>query len=283
MVRIITDSAADFEPREYAQMQVTCIPLYVFFGETEYQENVNLNKEQFYRLLEEGQDFPRTSQPSPFTLEEVLREARDAGDEAVVISLSSALSGTCQSIILEKEALGYDNCHVVDSLTATGGMRMLVEYAVKLRDAGKSAKEIAAALEKVRDRVVIYACMDTLEYLLKGGRISRATYAMGTLVNIKPILHVTRDGRVEIPSKVIGMRKGIAHLGHLFQERQPDPDFPVYAMYTRDRKNGELMARHLEHLGCSIPPERIINVGAAIGSHVGPNACGMVYIAREAQ
>jgi len=281
MVRIITDSSADFEPHEYAQMQVSCIPLYVSFGEAEYQENVNLSKDQFYRLLEEHEDFPRTSQPSPLTLEKILKEARDSGDDAVVIPLSSALSGTCQSITMMKDALGYDNCHIVDSLSGTGGIRMQVEYAVKLRDEGKSAAEIAEAVQAMQGRIVLYACMDTLEYLMKGGRISRSTYAVGTLVNIKPILQVTKDGRVEIPAKVIGMRKGIAHLGKIFQENEPDPDFPVYAMYTKDRTNGELMARHLERFGCEIPPERIINVGAAIGSHVGPNACGMVYVAKK--
>ena len=281
MVRIITDSASDLELQEYNQLGVTCIPLYVLFGDKEYQENVNLSKDQFYRLLEQDENHPRTSQPSPHTLEHILKEAMDTGDEAVVISLSSALSGTCQSIMMTKNMLEYENCYVFDGLTATGGQRQLVEYAVKLRDTGKSAQEIVEALEDIRSRITLYACMDTLEYLMRGGRISRSTYAVGTLANVKPILRVSKEGTVEIPTKMIGMRRGIDYMYKRLSEIPADPQFPIYVMYTHNRKNGEVFAQLLNRNGYDIPDKHIINVGPAIGSHIGPNACGIVYIAKK--
>ncbi|MGM9605829.1 MAG: DegV family protein [Faecousia sp.] len=162
MIRIITDSAADFEPEEIARLGISCVPLSVRFGNAEYQENINLSKEMFYQLLEHESDMPSTSQPSPQAFLSVLQEAQDAGDEAIVITLSSALSGTCQNAFLAKNILEYEQCYIVDSLTATAGERILVEHALKLRSAGQCAKEIASELEALRSRITLYACMDTL-------------------------------------------------------------------------------------------------------------------------
>ena len=280
MVRIITDSAADLEPREYEQRNITCIPLTVFFGEQEYQENVNLTKDQFYELVATG-EYPKTAQASPQVLMDLFEEAKAAGDEAIYICLSSALSGTYQNACAVRQMVDYDGCYVVDGKNATGGQRMLIEYAAKLRDEGKSAREIIAGVESLNGRIVLYACMDTLEYLYRGGRISQTVYKLGTLAQVKPIIRVSDDGRVEVPAKAMGMRKGMEYLCKRVEEREPDPNFPFYAMYTADRTNGETLARKFRDMGYDIPDERIINVGAAIGSHVGPNACGMVYIAQE--
>lgn len=282
MVRIITDSAADFEPWELEKQNIYCIPLTVFFGEQEYQENVNLSKDQFYALLADFAGAPKTAQAAPAVLMQPLWDAKQAGDEAVYITLSSALSGTYQSALMAKEMAGGDGCYIVDSRNATGGQRMLVEEAVRLRDAGKSAKEIAEAVEQLRSKIVLYACVDTLEYLYHGGRISRTAYKVGTMAQVKPIIRVSKDGRVEVPSKAMGMRKGMDYLCKRLAEFTPDPAYDLYVMYTADRTNGELLAQRLETLGYVVPPERIINVGAAIGSHVGPNACGLVYVSQDA-
>lgn len=278
MVRIITDSAADFEPQEYEKMNVSCIPLCVSFGDMEYQESVDLSKDLFYRLLEQSGDFPKTSQPSPYVVECLLRKAMDSGDEAVIITLSSSFSGFCQSVFMVKNMLEYEDCYIIDSLTATGGQRMLVEQAVRLRDAGRNAAEIVAEIEDLRSRLVLYACMDTLEYLHRGGRISKTTYTVGSLVNIKPIITVNQDGQIEIPAKARGMRKGMDFLCQRVEKHRPDGNYPFYVMFTGNRTNGELLAERLQGMGFDIPDERIINVGAAIGSHIGPNACGLVYI-----
>lgn len=278
MVRIITDSAADLEPREYEALNVTCIPLPVSFGQEEYQENVNLSKEQFYDLLEKCPDFPKTSQASPQILLDLFEEAEKAGDEAVYITLSSGLSGTYQTAQMTQSMTEGEGCYVVDSRNGTGGQRLLVEYAAALRDQGRSGREIVEALEEVRGRVVLYACMDTMENLYRGGRLSRTAYKLGTLANVKPMIHLNADGAIEVPAKAMGMRRGIDQLSKYLQQRNWDEAFPIYLMYTRDRANAEALAEKLRTAGYEIPQRQIVNVGAAIGSHIGPGACGIVFV-----
>lgn len=281
MVRIITDSAADFELEELERLQVACTPLSVNIGGREYTENLDLTKNQFYEVLEETHEFPKTSQPAPHLLQELFEDAVAHGDEAIFISLSSGLSGTYQSAVMIRNALGYDSCYVVDSRNGTGGERLVVEHAVRLRDQGKSAAEIVAALEELRGRVVLYACMDTLEYLFRGGRISHAVYKLGSLTQIKPILHVDQEGRAEIPAKMMGLRKGIDYMCKKLQAIPADPDIPLCVMYTYNRKNGETMAQRVRELGYDVPEDRIVNVGAVVGAHIGPRACGVVYVAKK--
>ena len=278
MIRIITDSAADFEPRELERMQVSCIPLSVMFADKEYRENVNLTKNQFYELLLANKQNPKTAQASPQILTDLFEDAHTQGDGAIYITLSSALSGTCQTAMMTRNMLGYDDCYVVDSLNATGGQRLLVEYAVKLREEGKTAVEIVRGLESIRDRIVLYACINTLEYLYRGGRISQTTYKLGTLANIKPIIDVDIQGRVGVPAKAMGMRKGMDYLCKRVEERKPDKDFPFYVMYTNNIDVARELAQRLAKSGRDVPEDHIIQVGAAIGSHVGPDACGLVYV-----
>lgn len=280
MVRIITDSAADFEPAELAKKNIACIPLKVLFGADEYEENINLSKDQFYDKMKAFDGFPKTSQAAPAVLYGLLEEARTAGDEVIYFTLSSALSGTWQSAMFVREDLGWDGAYVVDSRNATGGQRMLVEYAVRLRDEGKSAAEIVALVEAMRDRIVLYACIDTLEYLYRGGRISHLAFKLGTLAQIKPIIHVDHHGRVDIPAKAMGLRKGMEHLCKQADAKTPDPAFPLYVMYTDDRSVAEALAVRLAEHGQAVHPDNIIQVGAAIGSHVGPGACGLVYVGK---
>ena len=279
MVRIITDSAADFEPRELAEKRIYCIPIKVMLGETEYEENVDLSKDQFYEILASTGCSPKTSQPSPTVLEGMFAEAKAAGEEAVYISLSSALSGTYQTAVMTQEDFGSEGHLVLDSRNATGGQRLLVEYAVRLRDEGKTAAEIVEAVGALRDRIVLYACIDTLEYLYRGGRISHTVYKLGTMAQVKPIIRVSQEGGIEVPAKAMGMRKGMDFLCKRVEARKPDLNYSFYAMYTGDRSNGLLLAEKFRSMGYDIPDEKVINVGAAIGSHVGPNACGMIYVA----
>ena len=272
MVRIITDSAADFEPRELEQLNVACIPLKVMFGNDEYEENISLSKNRFYELLLGSGELPKTAQASPQVLLDLFEAARDQGEEAIYICISSALSGTYQTAMMSRNMVDAESCHVFDSRNATGGQRLLVQYATKLRDEGKSASQILAALEDARQRIVLFACIDTLEYLYKGGRISHTVYKLGTLANIKPVISIDRTGSVIIPAKAMGMRKGMDILcKHL---ENPDPDFPVYAMFTNNRSVAETLAGKMG----SVADDRIIQVGAAIGSHIGPDACGLVYV-----
>ena len=256
MVHIITDSAADLQPWEYEKLGVTCIPLRVAFGDREYLENVDLDKERFYELLLGSEAFPKTSQASPAVLEEIFEKAKDAGDE-----------------------VDCPGSYVFDGKNATGGQRLLVEYACRLRDSGLDAAGIVAGLETIRDRIELYACVNTLEYLHKGGRISHAVYTIGNLAQIKPIISIDVEGKVGLPGKAMGMRKGMDLLCKRVTARKPDGEHPLYVMYTNDRSVAETLAVRMEAQGLgTIPTERIIQVGAAIGAHIGPGACGLVYV-----
>lgn len=281
MIRIITDSAADFEPKELEQLNITCIPLSIRFGDTDYQENVNLTKSGFYELLLGSEEPPKTSQASPQILLDLFEGTRDSADEAIYFTLSSTLSGTYQSALMAKNLTDSDRCHVVDSLNATGGQRLILEHAAKLRSEGKSAAEIIAGAEDVRSRIVLFACIDTLEYLYKGGRISQTVYKLGTLANIKPIITVEADGSIGIPAKAMGMRKGMDYLCRQAESRPADPEHPFYVMYTNNRSVAESLAERLANVGIHVSDDRIIQVGAAIGSHIGPDACGIVYVAQK--
>lgn len=279
MVRIITDSAADFEPFELEKLNVACTPLSVMLADKEYRENIDLSKKQFYELLESTVATPQTSQPSPDLLFDEFKAAKDAGDEAVFISISSGISGTYQTALITKEDVECDDCYVVDSLTATAGERLLVEYAVRMRDEGKNAKEIVAALEAVRGKVVLTACIDTLEYLYRGGRISQTAYKLGTMAQVKPIIRFTAEGTIEVPAKAMGMRKGMDQLCKWMVAKKPDLNHKIYVVYTADRAVGDALAQRMAAHGYEIPADQVVPAGAVIGSHIGPGGCGIIYIA----
>lgn len=282
MVRIITDTASDLEKSEYQEKGVMWIPLNIIVGNIDYQETVDLDKETFYRLLTETGEYPKTSQPAPCILVNMLQDLKDKGDEAVCICLSSALSGFYQGALLSKQIAEIEDCYIIDSLTAAAGQRILVEYAVKLRDEGKRAKEIADEIERLKGRVIIYACLDTLDYLYKGGRISGEARMVGTVLGIKPVITLQK-GKPVIQSKKRGMRKGILSICELLQQKAPDSDFPIYVMYTHISENGQNLMKELKLAGEPINDENFINVGAAIGSHIGPGGCGIAYVCQEQQ
>ena len=279
MVRLITDSAADFEPFELEKLKIACIPIKVMLGDDEYEENVNLSKDQFFELLKQTGAAPQTSQPAPSVLMGLFEEAKAVGEEALYITLAASLSGTYQSAVMVCEDADSPLCHVLNGSNATGGQRLQLEYAARLRDQGKSAAEIMEAVKAIQDRIVLFACIDTLEYLYRGGRISQTVYKLGTMAQVKPIIRVAEDGSIEVPAKAIGMRKGMDMLCKRIEQRKPSPDHNFYVMYTADRSIGEALAEKVRSLGIDVPDERIIQVGAGIGSHIGPNACGIVYVA----
>lgn len=281
MIRIVTDSAADFEPWELEEKNIEAIPLSVVFGDKAYKENIDISKETFYNLLKTEKELPRTSQPSPQEYINLIEEAEKNGDDIILITISSGLSGTYQSVVATKELVGYEKCYVVDSLNGTGGERMIVEYAVRLRDEGKSVEEIVEKINALRSRVVLYTVMDTLEYLHRGGRISHTVYKIGSLAHIKPIMHVSKEGKAEIPAKTMGISKGIDFVVKHVEKEMPDEDFPFYIMFTENRKNGEILRDRLKNIGINVPEERIIPVGAVIGTHIGPGACAVVYIGKQ--
>lgn len=281
MVQIVTDSCADFEPEELKRMNVTCVPISVNFGGVTYKENADLSKEMFYSLLKSKREFPQTAQPPPYEFESVFNSFKNNENDTIAILMSSALSGLYCNALMAKENSKYDNCCIFDSLNASAGERIMVEYAVHLRNKGKTAREIINALEELRPRIRLYACADSLEYLYKGGRISGLTAAIGTVTQIKPILRMLPDGKVDVPFRALGKQRGISYILKKVEEVKPDPKFPIYVMYSQNRNVGVSFTERLRGIGYKIPDSRIVNAGAAIGSHTGPNAFGTAYVAAK--
>lgn len=275
-IRIITDSAADFTAQELKKREVDLVPMSVVFGEETYQDGIDLTKDTFYEKLKDL--YPKTSQPSPAAFLERFEDAKKGGDTVIAILISGALSGTVQSAQLAKDMAEYSNIYIIDSKTATLGMRILVNTAVQMRREGADAKSIVNQLEMLKTRIKIFAGLDTLEYLAKGGRIPRSVASVGNFANIKPTITITRDGKVELIGKQIGMLRAYRQLAKLVEENEPDKNYPVYHIYSQDKKNCAGFVHHLEKKGIDCGTHKLFNIGPTIGSHIGPGAFGIVYV-----
>lgn len=278
-VRIFTDSASDFPADKAKLRRITKVPMSIHFGPATYFDGKNLSADVFYQLLTAGEYHPTTAQPTPEAFLREFEAARDAGDSVVCILLSSELSGTFQSAYIAKQMCEYDEIYLVDSRSATGGMQILINYACKLRDSGLSAAGIAQAVEDLVDRIRIFAVVDTLEYLRKGGRLSAAQAAIGTVSRLKPIIAV-KDGKVAVASKAFGIGAATKSLLKLLAANPVDDAFPSYFLYTSDPEKKEELIPMLRQQ--AILPSRLhdCRIGPTIGVHVGPGAFGFAYVAQ---
>ena len=274
-VRIIADSTADLMPHIKEQVQV--VPLTVHFGEQEYLDGITIDKKEFYEKLVESDVLPTTSQATPDAFMTELDKAKEAGDSVVVITLSAQLSGTYQSARIA--AADYDNVYVVDSGSAAIGSGILVELACRLRDEGLSAADIAAALEIEKQKLIVVALVDTLEYLKKGGRISSAVAVVGGMLNIKPVLSIS-DGAIHMLGKARGSKMGNNLLVQEI-EKAGGVDFsrPVLLGYTGI--SDALLVKYIEdskHIWeGNLDEVRYTTVGSVIGTHAGPGAVAVAF------
>lgn len=276
-IRIITDSASDFDLAVARRRKISVVPMTVQFGSATFLAGKNLSNEAFFQLLREGKENPSTSQPTPSAFLRHFEEAKAAGDQVVAILLSGSLSGTLQSAEIAKGICEYDPIYIVDSRSATAGMQILVNLACKLRDSGLPAASIAEEVERLKDKVRIFAVMDTLEYLRRGGRLSGFAAGLGTMAKLKPTIAV-RGGAVSIVGKSLGMAAAVKHLLKMLEEHLIDDDYPSYFLYADDKGKEELLLPKLRERGKL--PQRLhyCGIGPAIGAHIGPGALGMAYI-----
>ena len=278
-IRIITDSSADFDPAAARRRGVGIVPMSIQFGGASFVDGKSITHDLFYRLLQERKENPSTSQPSPADFLRVFEEAKTAKEPVVAVLLSGALSGTLQSALVAKEMCGYEPIYIVDSTTATAGIQILVNYACKLRDSGLPASDIAEEVERQKDKIRIFAVIDTLEYLRRGGRLTGFQAGLGAVTKLKPTIAV-RDGAVGIVGKSFGMAAAVKHLLKLLEEHPIDDDFPSYFLYSDSRTTEDLLLPRLREQNRL--PQRLhyCQVGPAIGTHIGPGALGMAYMER---
>lgn len=274
-VNIIADSSANIN--NDIREQLTILPLTVRFGNTEYIDGVTINNKQFYEMLIESDEMPTTSQAVPSDFIKIFDDIKAKGESAVVITISSTLSGTYQSACLA--AKDYDNVYIVDSLTASIGSGVLVEYAIQLVQKGYSAEEIAKKLNNERKNICLIALLDTLEYLKRGGRISKTAAFAGSLLNIKPVIAI-KDGELTVLGKARGSKQGNNLLITEIQ-KSGGIDFskPVLLGYTG--LDDTLLQKYITDSEMlwkeNVSSLNISQVGSVIGTHAGPGAIAAAF------
>ncbi len=296
-IHFITDSASDIVNPGREDLSV--LPMTITFGEEEFLDGVSLTHREFFERLIECDDLPTTSQIAPYAFTQAIRTVTERGDIAIVITMSSRLSGTWQSACIAAEEF-EERAFVVDSENVTVGERALVEYALRLKDAGKDAREIVDELNQAKKRIQLIALLDTLEYLKKGGRISKTAALAGSVLSIKPVIGIV-DGEVAMLGKARGSKQGNNLLAEQIR-RAGGIDFekPFFLGYTG--LSDALMQKYIkdsealwiEHMGCvpagcasgggdpaddcarSLP---IATVGGTIGTHVGPGGIAIAFFA----
>lgn len=275
-IKFIVDSASDFSPSEAENLGLHFLPLTVMFGEEEFKDGIDITKDEFYDRLINGSIFPSTSQVTPHQFEEAYREIIDSGDIPFVFTVSSGLSGTYSSAKIA--SLEFDEkIYIVDTLSASMGERILVEHALSLLEKGFDADYIFDELEKKKKDVGIYYILDTLEYVHKGGRLSKVGAIAAHILNIKAIISVDEDGKVILSEKARGTKKIVEAMKKLIEKNCPDTTLPY-------------------KVSCSVGSDTILNLfkpiykdifdsseldakimGSSIGTHAGPGSVGIAF------
>ncbi len=278
MIRILVDSSADYTGEELFERDFELVPLDITMGDRSYRDCIEISRKEIYEYMLEATDVPKTSQPSPQSFLEAFAEAKERGDELICILISSALSGTLQSATLAKSMVQYEGIHLIDSLSVSYGIRILADHAKHLADEGLSASEIVERVEMLRSRLQIVAGVDTLTYLSRGGRISKAAASIGEMASVKPTIRV-EEGSVVVAGRHLGRAKALSAIVKHVQEHPVDTDFPLYTLYSHYTENCELLEGRLTNAG--YPPTMRAEIGAAIGVHVGPGAFAAIYVGKE--
>ena len=267
-IKFIVDAGSDLTQAQAQALGVTLIPMTIRFGEEEFRSGVDITNEEFYDKLATAKVLPTTSQPTPYDFEQVYQQVKDAGDEAIVLCVSSALSGTYQSASIA--AAEYADCiYVIDTKAVSIAQKILLDYAISLKKHGANAKEIASELEKKKKDVCAYGAVDTLEYLIKGGRLSKAAGAVGSMLGIRPVLHLT-NGELAVAGKARGTKAAITLTHNLVSEVGVDYSMPVGIGYTGNDSSvvdPYLNASNSVWNGHEVP---VYNVGSTVGTHTGP-------------
>lgn len=278
MIRILVDSSSDIGKEELVVNNMTMVPLSITFDKDTYLDRFTITNDEFYKKLTTLDIFPKTSQPSPNAYVEAFEEAKKAGDELICILLSSAISGTYQSAVLAKNIVDYDKIYLIDSLSATYGIQILVKKALEMIKEGKTSKEIISVLEELKKKVKILLSVDTLDYLYKGGRVDKTSAVIGNIAKIKPIITLSAEGKVEVISKTIGKAKAMNVMISMAKDMGIEETYPLATIFTTGHKNCEKLETKL--LENEITITERVQIGPTIGTHVGVEAFGFIFVSK---
>lgn len=278
MLQIITDTASDITLEQAKEMGIHIVSLNIQFPDGPCPQETEADFQLFYEKLVLSDSFPTTSQATPDQYLKYFQSAKDSGDEVLVLTLSSGLSGTINAANTAKALCEYDAVYIVDSRQAIAAQRILVEYAVALRKEGLPTHEIIQRLENLRDRITVSGMIDTLTYLKKGGRIPASLALIGNALKIKPVIAL-EDKVLKAVGKALGRKAGKQMLYLRFEKNPPDPKYPIYFVYSSDKTLGVQFQREMiEKYNLSQYQTELYPVSGIIGSHVGTNGFGFAYV-----
>ncbi|MDO4479232.1 MAG: DegV family protein [Lachnospiraceae bacterium] len=286
--KIISDSSCDINPSYLESLGVDRIPFYVSFDKETYRREISeISLEEFYKELTASKIFPKTSLPTVDDYMACFKKHIEAGLDVLCICITAKFSGSYQSAVTAREmtleAYPDANIAVVNSWSATGGQGMLVNEAVRMRDAGLSLEENVANLEKLRETSNIMFTISTLEYLQRGGRIGKVTALAGSLLNLQPLIQL-QDGELIPYGTVRGRKKALVKAFDMFVEffnknglKYEDYNFGIICGYLAAEETEAQKARVEAEIGHSIDLPAF-NVGVTIGTYTGPDPVGITFI-----
>lgn len=277
---IAADSSCDITQEEAKEMGITVIPNEIHFGETIYHTGVDLTNDQFYDKLVNGDVLPKTSMITPAQYSQVMKEGLASADYVIVIPLSRMLSGSYNSALIAKDTFSLDEqkrIRVLDCLTVIAGQRIMIDEILKHKD-DMDIDTLCDYILALSKRIRIYATVGTLDYLFKGGRVSRIQYNLGRLINIKPVIKVV-GGEVKVSAKAHGTKNALKTQIEKLEKHEIDYNYPIYLMYGIDTELLDSLLKECEN-NDHIKLENLkkVQIGPTIGTHVGPLAAAVIYI-----
>ena len=277
-VGIVTDSTCDLSRQVLDGFDVRMVPLKVLFGEETFTDWVDIQPAEFYERLVGAETLPKTSQPSPAEFLSTYKQLAEEGCDAIVsVHLTGPLSGTVESARLAS-ADSPVPVHVVDTKLVSQGLGLVVAAATEARDAGGDAETIAARAAQVAGSCRLFFVLDTLDYLVKGGRAGKAQGLAASVLGIKPILMFNSEGTIEPFKKVKGRKRAIAELAaHVAADAKENGHMRAAILHACVADEGAELAAELERVGADVTIDRRGLVGAVIGTYAGPEAIGIAY------
>ena len=277
-IRIITDSTSDITQAMAGELGIDVLPLTVSFGNDDYTDGVTITLSEFYNKLREAKQPPKSTQVNPEAFRAVFERHAANGDSVVCLFIASKLSGTYQSACIAKEECGDADIYIIDSENTTLALKLLVLESIRMRDEGKTAAEIAGTIRSIVPRLMICAAIDTLKYLVMGGRLSTVSGAMGQLMGIKPLIEVT-GGIIEVKKKARGTKKAHQAVVEMAIENGIDTAYSVILGHTDCPEELVTFKAQFEQLS-GIADALTSDIGVTVGTHAGPGCVGIAFIKR---
>ena len=276
MVKIVTDSSCDISPQRCAELGVEMLPITVIFGDTSYRANIDISNEEFFEKLSVAEELPKTAQITPNQFQEIFKPYQESGDDVVCLFISSKMSGTLQSARVAKNILGAENILLPDTLNVTFALGLLVEEAVKMRDAGMTGAEIVEKIEELIPRIRLFAMIEDLKYLKMGGRLSATSALVASILGICPIITL-KDGLVEVVGKARGKKAAFAAIRKWVEKEPISSDYCVTMGHANVPENCKALQEFLGDL-LKKREVHVCSIGSIVGTHTGPGAVGLAYI-----